>query len=155
MERITVEQSNKFIPLDEDYTGLSVKDASYFTLEPLSEGWEKVRYFTARFKTKYADKGEGDQWVYVLSNPTLPNLLKIGYTKLNPEVRASQISSATGVPLPYVVEWAFKCFNGEQLEGEVHVALKEYRVNTSREFFQISLEEAKEKITKLGKNYIA
>ena len=45
----------------------------------------------------YADKGNGDQWVYVLSNPSSPGLLKIGYTKKQPEERAKQISSATGV----------------------------------------------------------
>ena len=101
----------------------------------------------------FADKGEGDQWVYVLSNPTTPGLLKIGYTKLNPDERARQISNATGVALPYNVEWAYKCFNGEQLEGEVHRKLKAYRVNSNREFFQIQLEEAKEVITLLGQNY--
>ena len=56
--------------------------------------------------------------------------------------------------LPYKVEWAFKCFNGEQLEGEVHSYLNEYRVNNNREFFEIELTEAKKAVMKLGENYI-
>jgi len=81
-------------------------------------------------------------------------LLKIGYTTQTPDERAKQISNATGVALPYKVEWAFKCFDGEQLEGEVHRKLREYRVNNQREFFQIDLEGAKKIIKLLGKNYI-
>lgn len=155
MDRITPTQAKEFIPLSEDYSGKGIEVAEYFTLTPSEkgDGWEDVTYYTARKKGMFADKGEGDQWVYVLSNPTTPGLLKIGYTKLNPDERARQISNATGVALPYNVEWAYKCFNGEQLEGEVHRKLKAYRVNSNREFFQIQLEEAKEVITLLGQNY--
>ena len=155
MDRITLTQAKEFIPLSEDYSGKGIEVAEYFTLTPSEkgDGWEDVTYYTARKKGMFADKGEGDQWVYVLSNPTTPGLLKIGYTKLNPDERARQISNATGVALPYNVEWAYKCFNGEQLEGEVHRKLKAYRVNSNREFFQIQLEEAKEVITLLGQNY--
>jgi len=56
--------------------------------------------------------------------------------------------------LPYKVEWAFHCFNGEQLEQEVHKALDFYRVNSHREFFQISLDEAKRVVENLGSRYI-
>lgn len=155
MDRITTTQAKEYIPLSEDYSGKGIEVAEYFTLTPSEkgDGWEDVTYYTARKKGMFADKGEGDQWVYVLSNPTTPGLLKIGYTKLTPDERARQISNATGVALPYNVEWAYKCFNGEQLEGEVHRKLKAYRVNSNREFFQIQLEEAKEVITLLGQNY--
>jgi len=155
MDRITPTQAKEYIPLSEDYSGRGIEVAEFFTLTPSErgDGWEDVTYYTARKRGMFADKGEGDQWVYILSNPTTPGLLKIGYTKLTPDERAKQISNATGVALPYKVEWAFKCFNGEQLEGEVHRKLKAYRVNNNREFFQISLEEAKETVTLLGQNY--
>jgi len=155
MNRITPTQAKEYIPLSEDYSGRGIEVAEFFTLTPSEkgDGWEDVTYYTARKRGMFADKGEGDQWVYILSNPTTPGLLKIGYTKLTPDERAKQISNATGVALPYKVEWAFKCFNGEQLEGEVHRKLKAYRVNNNREFFQISLEEAKETVTLLGQNY--
>ena len=161
LQKITNQEAEKYIALKDDYTHSGLESATFFTLTPstnerypASEGWEDVTYYTPRRKNMFVERGEGDQWVYILSNPTTPNLLKIGYTKLDPDTRAAQISRATGVALPYKVEWAFKCFNGEQLEGEVHNYLKEYRVNNQREFFEIELNEAKKAVMKLGENYV-
>jgi len=155
MKRITIEEAKGLIPLRENYGNVDLTYAEFFTLTPSErgEGWEDVTYYTAKKYGLYADQGEGDQWVYVLSNPTTPGLLKIGYTKKLPEERAKQISAATGVALPYKVEWAYKCFNGETVEREVHHKLKSQRVNNSKEFFQISLEEAKEVINLIGNKY--
>jgi hypothetical protein len=156
MKRITTQESQKYISLEEDFTNKTLQDCPYFTLtpSPRGDGWDTVTYYTARRKDTYSDRGTGDQWVYVLSNPTTPNLLKIGYTKNTPDERAKQISAATGVALPYKVEFAFKCFNGEQLEGEVHRFLSEFRVNNQREFFEVSLEEATKAIEELGVRYL-
>jgi len=161
LKNITPQEAKQYISLDEDYTNSGLEAAAFFTLTPstnptypASDGWEDVTYYTPRKKNMFVERGEGNQWVYILSNPTTPNLLKIGYTKLDPDIRATQISRATGVALPYKVEWAFKCFNGEQLEGEVHNYLREYRVNNNREFFEVELSEAKKAVMKLGENYI-
>jgi len=161
LKNITPQEAKQYISLDEDYTNSGLEASAFFTLTPstnptypASDGWEDVTYYTPRKKNMFVERGEGDQWVYILSNPTTPNLLKIGYTKLDPDARAAQISRATGVALPYKVEWAFKCFNGEQLEGEVHNYLREYRVNNNREFFEVELSEAKKAVMKLGENYI-
>ena len=43
------------------------------------------------------------------------------------------------------------CFG---LEQEVHHKLDAYRVNNNREFFQISLDEAKKTVGELGKRYL-
>jgi len=103
----------------------------------------------------YANKnGDYDSWVYILSNPTMPNMFKIGYTKNTPDERARQISNATGVALPYKVEWAFHCYDGFGLEQEVHHKLDSQRVNGNREFFEISLEEAKKVVEILGQRYV-
>jgi hypothetical protein len=155
MERITEKVAKGLIPLRENYGNTDLEHAKYFTLTPSAkgEGWEDITYYTGKKYGLYADKGNGDQWVYVLSNPSSPGLLKIGYTKKLPEERAKQISSATGVALPYKVEWAYQCFNGEMVEREVHYKLKTHRVNSSKEFFQISLEEAKETINLIGNKF--
>ena len=155
MERITDKVAKGFIPLRENYGNTDLEYAKYFTLSPSAkgEGWEDITYYTDKKYGLYADKGVGDQWVYILSNPIQPGLLKIGYTKKLPEERAKQISSATGVALPYKVEWAYQCFNGEMVEREVHHKLKAQRVNSSKEFFQISLEEAKETINLIGNKF--
>jgi|TARA_R110000803_G_scaffold84321_1_gene150495 hypothetical protein len=155
IKRLTPTEAEGYLPLKENFSDTKVTSAEYFTITPSDrgEGWEDVTYYTGRKRGIYNKQGEGDQWVYVLSNPTSPGLYKIGYTKLTPDERAKQISSATGVPLPYEVAWAYRCFNGELLEGEVHHALSKYRVNNQREFFQIDLEIAKETINSIGKNF--
>ena len=156
MKRITEHESKTFIPLKENYGNTGIENAAFFTITPSErgEGWEDVTYYTEKKYGLYADQGEGDQWVYVLSNPSLPKeYLKIGYTKLKPEERATQISSATGVPTPYKVEWAYKCFNGEMVERMTHEKLKAFRVNNRKEFFHVSLEEAKDNIILIGNKF--
>ena len=155
MKRITNKVAKGFIPLRENYGNTDLEYAKYFTLSPSEKGngWEDITYYTDKKYGLYADKGNGDQWVYVLSNPSSPGLLKIGYTKKPPEERAKQISSATGVALPYKVEWAYQCFNGEMVEREVHHKLKAQRVNNNKEFFQVSLEEAQENIILIGNKF--
>ena len=157
MKRITEIESRELIPIKENYQDTSIKSATSFTIIPSEkgDGWEVVTYFTSRKRNMFSNKGDGDQWVYILSNPVQPGVYKIGYTKLTPDERAKQISNATGVALPYEVAWAFACFNAEQLEGAVHHALAEFRVNSQREFFQIDLDMAISSIKLIGKDYIS
>jgi hypothetical protein len=84
----------------------------------------------------------------------MPGYVKIGFTDKTPEERALQLSRSTGVILPFKVEWAFHCYNGEQLEKEVHRHLESSRIMGNREFFDLKLEEAKVVINKFGQNYI-
>ena len=155
LTRITLEEAKQYVSCQDDFSSDGIENAEFFTLTPKEDGWETVTYYTPRKINIYANRNEEyDSWVYVLSNPTLPNMLKIGYTRNHPEERAQQISSSTGVALPYKVEFAFNCFNGFDLEQQVHRKLRSYRVNNNREFFQISLEEVKKTIEEFGKRYL-
>jgi len=69
--------------------------------------------------------------VYVLSNPTMPGYVKIGFTDKTPEERAIQLSRSTGVILPFKVEWAFHCYNAEALEKEMKKAKPAVNKNVS------------------------
>jgi hypothetical protein len=80
-------------------------------------------------------------YVYVLSNPAMPGLLKIGRTDVSPIDRAQELSSATGVPEPYVVEAYFTCADSAAVESGVHVRLARNR-KPSREFFELSIDAA-------------
>jgi hypothetical protein len=157
MERIDNIKAEQLIKCSEDFTSDGIGSAVFFTLTPSAkgDGWEDVNYYTARSTAMYANReGDFDSWVYILSNPTMPGFYKIGYTKKNPDERAKQISNATGVALPYEVEWAFHCYNGFELEQEVHHKLVDYRVSNTREFFQIPLDKAQHIVEKLGSRYI-
>lgn len=153
IKRISESEAHNYISVEEDFTN---SEKAFYTLipDPDKPGWDKVTYYTARRKNLYNNReGEGDSWVYVLTNRTMPNLVKIGYTDKTPDKRAEQVSRGTGVPVKFNVEFAFKCFNAHALEIELHRYLKNYRVNNDREFFQISVNEAKEAILELGQRY--
>lgn len=154
MKRISESEAHNYIPVSEDFTG---SNPVFFTLTPDEEDpeWDIITYYTARRKNLYNNReGDGDSWIYVLTNKTMPNLVKIGFTDKTPDKRAKQISRATGVPLEFNVEYAFKCFNSHALEIELHRYLKDYRLNNDREFFQITVDEAKDAIMLLGQRYL-
>ena len=151
LTKITIDESLQYFP------SKGIDNASYYTFSPSSrgKGWEDVTYFTSRKKLSYTNRdGDHDSWVYVLSNPAQPGILKIGYTSNTPEERARQLSNATGVALPYVVEYAYSCWNGLELEKDIHERLNEYRLSKQLEFFQVDLDEVKEIIGEIGESYI-
>ena len=157
MNRITTKEAELYVPLQNDMKS-DLGDAAYFTLTPSKRGenWEDITYFLPRRKRMYEGrKGDGDSWVYVLSNKSQPGMYKIGYTSHDDvDKRVKQLSRSTSVATPFTLEWAFRCFNAERLEGEVHKKLQGYRIAKDREFFAISLNEAKETVEDLGQKYI-
>ncbi|KFC76184.1 GIY-YIG nuclease family protein [Massilia sp. LC238] len=42
-------------------------------------------------------------WVYVITNKAIPDLVKVGYSRKDPELRAAELNN-TGAPHPYMVE---------------------------------------------------
>ena len=156
LKRITEEYAQGLIKVSEDLTDA---DPYYFTLTPDTEkgdGWEKVTYYTNRPKKIQIPKGmSGCQWVYVLTNTSMPGLCKIGFTKNKPSERVKQINSATGVAVDFVVEWAYPCFNAHDVEKQVHKYLQDngFRVNNKKEFFNISVDEAKSVVQRIGEPY--
>jgi len=88
-----------------------------------------------------------EQYVYVMSNPSFTDLLKIGWTREHPNIRANDLNT-TGIPTPFVVEHVIITQDGSKLEKQIHNHIKTYRVNTNREFFKISKEKLTEILTK-------
>lgn len=79
--------------------------------------------------------------VYVMTNESMPGLVKIGMTTRGSIRRAEELYQ-TGVPTPFKVAAEFRSVDCRKLEAMVHEALIEHRVSNSREFFRISLEAA-------------
>ena len=75
------------------------------------------------------------EFVYVLSNKSMPGIVKIGFTTTSPEQRLKEINSATGVIEGWSLEWSVECTEAHDLERKTHEYLKEFRVNKKREGF--------------------
>ena len=76
-------------------------------------------------------------YVYILSNPVMPGIVKIGFTTQDDiNVRLSSLFS-TGVPVPFDVEYACRIPNYKTVERALHRAFQPQRVHDGREFFYI------------------
>lgn len=71
--------------------------------------------------------------VYILSNPSMPGIYKIGSTKHHPAERARDLSSHTGVPTPFKVEYYLYANAYQQIEQAAHGELYQYK--QGKEFF--------------------
>lgn len=81
-------------------------------------------------------------WLYIISSPSLPGLVKLGCTRrLNPALRVRELSSSS-LPEPYHAHcfvFSDDCF---ELENNIHKYFDKERVNPDREFFRIEPKEA-------------
>jgi hypothetical protein len=77
--------------------------------------------------------------IYILSNPAMPGLVKLGKTT-NLPARLKQLYS-TGVPVPFHCVFAKRVDNYHQVERKLHAGLRSHRENENREFFRIAEEE--------------
>nr|WP_188902765.1 GIY-YIG nuclease family protein [Deinococcus aerophilus] len=79
-------------------------------------------------------------YVYVLSNASMPGLLKIGRTRQDPFSRAQSLRT-TGVPTPFRVEFCLWSPDPAGLEMHLHQTFASRRIERSREFFQMKVHE--------------
>ena len=80
--------------------------------------------------------------VYVLTNPAMPGIVKIGKTsRATINTRLNELCS-TGVPVPFECAFAGKVRDESKVEKAFHLAFGPYRINPKREFFQIEAEQA-------------
>ena len=82
-------------------------------------------------------------YIYILSNPSMPGILKIGKTERCPEERISELSSVTGIPTEFVLEYKVHVPDCDIAEKKVHEFLRTFRVSNNREFFKIGVDEVK------------
>jgi phage FluMu protein Com len=80
-------------------------------------------------------------YIYILSNPRMPGLVKIGLSTRDVQERIEELTSATGVPVPFELEAYFESAAPEEHEQQIHKALSSRRIK-SREFFEVSILEA-------------
>ena len=90
-------------------------------------------------------------WVYVIENPSLDGMMKIGVTRrLDPMDRVNELGSAS-VPFKFGVHSIIFSEDAFKLEHDLHMAFDNYRVNKvnkQKEFFAITLDMVKEEVLK-------
>lgn len=90
-------------------------------------------------------------WIYVISNPLLDGVVKIGVTRrLNAMDRINELGSAS-VPFKFKVHSIVFSEDAFKLEHDLHIAFDDYRVNKvnkQKEHFRVSLDAVKEEVLK-------
>lgn len=82
-------------------------------------------------------------YVYLLTNPSMPGLIKIGHTHNAIDVRLKQLNS-TGVPASFELEACFAVVDAARVEKGLHALLNSFRYATNREFFMVSVQHVYE-----------
>jgi hypothetical protein len=84
-------------------------------------------------------------WVYVMSNKAMADLVKVGYSAKDPELRAKEFEH-TGSPHRYVVEYELLIEEPRQVEQSTHRLLSSK--HERKEWFRCSPEEAVATVTR-------
>ena len=79
--------------------------------------------------------------VYILTNQSMPDTIKIGITD-NLERRVRELDN-TSVALPFECYYAVEVKDASKIEKKIHEGLDDKRIRQSREFFNASPEQAK------------
>jgi hypothetical protein len=77
-------------------------------------------------------------YIYILSNPRMNGLLKIGFSVRPVQERVAELSSTTGVPERFELEAFFRSVDPVADEQQIHARLGSHRVN-GKEFFELSI----------------
>lgn len=83
--------------------------------------------------------------VYLLTNPAMPGLVKIGMTAQKDIDKRMKELYTTGVPVPFECQYACRVKKSDckKIEKALHTAFSPQRINANREFFRIQVEQAK------------
>ncbi|MGQ0533652.1 MAG: GIY-YIG nuclease family protein [Caulobacteraceae bacterium] len=91
--------------------------------------------------------------VYVVTNPAMPGLVKIGITQKTIEQRLRELDQ-TGVPLPFECFYAAIVSDCRAVERALHEAFDDHRLRKSREFFRLSPEKPRAIIRLLARQEV-
>lgn len=80
-------------------------------------------------------------YIYVLSNPRMKGLFKIGFSVRPVQERIAELNAATGVPAPFELEAAFISSDPKVHEQQIHIELEAHRIQ-GKEFFEVHISKA-------------
>lgn len=80
-------------------------------------------------------------FVYIMINPAMRGLVKIGLTERTPTDRAKDLRG-TAVPDDFIVVYDELVTDSAFIEKRLHARFNDYRYQPNREFFQVPIREA-------------
>jgi hypothetical protein len=90
-------------------------------------------------------------FVYIMSNPSfVSGRIKIGKSDRDPEEFRKPELDGTAIPEPFEVEYYAFVDDHDELERTLHETFNYARVNKSREFFDVPIEEVIEEIKRIA-----
>jgi len=107
----------------------------------ISDGTSSAKFKCASCGQTLLEARSVSGYVYVLSHPKMPGLLKVGFTKRPVAQEIQELNWVSGLPERFVLEASFESSSPEKHTAEIHKRLAGRRVQ-GMEYFELSLEAA-------------
>lgn len=132
----------------EDYE-MDIESVLY-KINELMENDDDYSYSQGTFELNSENAG----YIYLMMNPSMSGIVKIGLTRRSPEERLDELSRATGVPTPFILVYKEQFNDCVRAEKLIHSILEERgeRVSSNREFFKTETSEAIKVIQQVKNN---
>ena len=158
MKQITSEEAKYYRKLNPEIDfihGMSMATAFTREPDPTDPKFDTVTYYSDVIRASIGDNLADPHYIYILTNPSSPGIVKIGFTERTVYERLKEINVAPGVIVPWEVRFTYKCPYGRSLEGEIHSHLESIglRLNKRREGFAMDVNDAIKVIEELGAKY--
>lgn len=142
-EQLIIEMNRLKKKLEEEKKAMDIAFDKALTDEERESIKEKIADIDKRIAdADYRLTNTKSGWLYVISSPSLPNLVKVGVSRReSPWTRVRELSSSS-LPIPFKAHcfvFSDDCF---ELESAMHKYFDAQRVNKDREFFAITPQQA-------------
>lgn len=142
-EQLIIEMNRLKKKLEEEKKAMDIAFDKALTDEERESIKEKIADIDKRIAdANYRLTNTKSGWLYVISSPSLPNLVKVGVSRReSPWTRVRELSSSS-LPVPFKAHcfvFSDDCF---ELESAMHKYFDAQRVNKDREFFAITPQQA-------------
>lgn len=142
-EQLIIEMNRLKKKLEEEKKAMDIAFDKALTDEERESIKEKIADIDKRMAdADYRLANTKSGWLYVISSPSLPNMIKIGCTRQAVPMQRIYALSSSSLPFPFKAHcfvFSDDCF---ELESAMHKYFDAQRVNKDREFFAITPQQA-------------
>lgn len=142
-EQLIIEMNRLKKKLEEEKKAMDIAFDKALTDEERESIKEKIADIDKRMAdADYRLTNTKSGWLYVISSPSLPNMIKIGCTRQAVPMQRIYALSSSSLPFPFRAHcfvFSDDCF---ELESAMHKYFDVQRVNKDREFFAITPQQA-------------